>query len=498
MSLSPSIFNVTAFGAVGAAIPCEELVLRHRVYKYLTLPEGLTYRVYRLKPGAVLDSGGIQAAIDAAFAAGGGTVWIPPGNYLIAPLRLRSRVRLHLEPGACLWGSPDLPDYDRPAGEAAPEYSHEQGYNRNQRGLNAARKRLIHAENEEDVFLSGEGQISGQAPAWAIPWMNGGALEKVADRPGDTVLFHRCRNVKVEGICLIDTPSWSLVFDLCEHVQVRGIRIRCFDIINADGIDLVNTSHVAISDCDLHTMDDAICLKSTMPDFTLHSVVVTNCVIRTLCNALKIGTDSLGHFEDIAFSNIVVRNDSSDILGAKGGINLCSLDGGSIRNVSFSNIVTQNTDCPFYLVSGKRSVQQEKHRPPRSGVMEGISVIGLTAHGARHPCFVVGQPDQPIRDVMLQNIRVRKAHGFYEEVPAGPVPERPEQYPTPFMFASRAQGDGLPACGLFLRHAERIVVRDFIQENEASDARELLVAENCRDLEVSGAKLHHRSVKAGF
>ena len=55
----------------------------------------------------------IQRAIDSAARAGGGTVYVPAGNYRCGQLQLRSNVTLHLEAGATLWVSPDKADYAR-------------------------------------------------------------------------------------------------------------------------------------------------------------------------------------------------------------------------------------------------------------------------------------------------------------------------------------------------------------------------------------------------
>ena len=59
------------------------------------------------------DAASIQAAIDACHDRGGGTVCLPPGDYLSGMIRLRSRVTLRLENGATLWASPRESDYVR-------------------------------------------------------------------------------------------------------------------------------------------------------------------------------------------------------------------------------------------------------------------------------------------------------------------------------------------------------------------------------------------------
>src|SRR4051794_14202462 len=61
--------------------------------------------------GSTLNSAAIQKAIDAASAAGGGTVVIPAGTFLSGAVFLKPHVNLHLEKGAVLKGSEKVADY---------------------------------------------------------------------------------------------------------------------------------------------------------------------------------------------------------------------------------------------------------------------------------------------------------------------------------------------------------------------------------------------------
>jgi polygalacturonase len=68
--LRAALFDVTTFGAVG--------------------------------DGKTLDTTAINKAIDAAHAAGGGTVQFPPGTYLSFSIHLQSNIALYLEHGATI------------------------------------------------------------------------------------------------------------------------------------------------------------------------------------------------------------------------------------------------------------------------------------------------------------------------------------------------------------------------------------------------------------
>ena len=54
----------------------------------------------------------IQKAIDAAAAAKGGAVYLPPGDYTSGTLRLRSHVNIYIESGATLFASEDPAAFD--------------------------------------------------------------------------------------------------------------------------------------------------------------------------------------------------------------------------------------------------------------------------------------------------------------------------------------------------------------------------------------------------
>ncbi|MDA3874550.1 MAG: glycosyl hydrolase family 28 protein [Kiritimatiellae bacterium] len=481
---------VTDFGATGVAEPAETLRIEHTHFKWLRYTKGTEAQIYRRREGAELDSVGIQRAINHTAEIGGGTVEVPPGDYLIGPISLRSHVTLHLQPGAHLWGSPDIADYEPVEGEPDIRTSLTNAFNRDKEGLNREYRRLISAQDVQNIAITGRGQISAQSPAFIIPWLNSEPTDLLSLlRPLDTFLFYGCEDMLIEGISIRDTPSWSVVMDSCRGVRIEGIDLHGMDIINSDGLDMVNTSDVVISNCRIHCTDDAICLKNPLPGTTMRNIVVTNCVLRTLCNGFKIGTDSAGNFENITIDNLVMHGDDGTV-GDRGGINLNALDGGTVRNVNVSNIVMNNMFCPFYLYQTLRPRELPPGgEAPGLSRMESISITNIIARGTRYPCYIVGHPDRNIRDMHLANIRIHKSKDFREGPPSAPVPEVPGEYPTPFTFGSRDRGDELPANGLYLRYVEGLTADDFRLRCQEPDGRELMLAEHCSDIELGRGTL---------
>src|SRR5262245_19714178 len=57
----------------------------------------------------------VQKAVDACAAAGGGMVYLPPGEYTSGTIKLKSHVRFHIEAGATLFASLNRTTFDKGA-----------------------------------------------------------------------------------------------------------------------------------------------------------------------------------------------------------------------------------------------------------------------------------------------------------------------------------------------------------------------------------------------
>ena len=252
--------------------------------------------------GTHLDTKAIQDAVDACARAGGGTVLVPAGAYLSGTIVLKSRVTLHLDAGAVLLGSKNLQDYPSlvPALRSFTDTYTD--------------KSLIYAEGLQDIGISGRGVIDGQGAAFKGPYKL---------RPY-MLRFVSCRNVSVTDVSIKDSPMWVQHYLACEELNIHGIGVHSSVNVNNDGIDIDGCQRVRISDCEITSGDDAIVLKATA-DRPCKDVVVTNCMLSTPCNALKLGTESNGGFENIVIQNSAIYNTRL------AGIALEMVDGGVAR-----------------------------------------------------------------------------------------------------------------------------------------------------------------------
>src|SRR2546427_9922061 len=106
--------------------------------------------------GQTLDTPAINKAIDAAAAAGGGTVLFPAGNYLSVSIHLKSNIALYLDQGATIIAAntSDGAQYDPPEPNEWDKYQdfgHSHWHNS-----------LIWGENLSNVSILGPGMIWGK------------------------------------------------------------------------------------------------------------------------------------------------------------------------------------------------------------------------------------------------------------------------------------------------------------------------------------------------
>lgn len=268
---------------------------------------------------------------------------------------------------------------------------------------------------------------------------------------------------------------WTQHYLACEDVLIEGIRVRSRrPAVNNDGIDVDSCRRVRIANCDIDAGDDAIVLKATT-SAPCRDVAVTNCVLSTLCNAFKLGTESEGGFDNIVFSNTAIYDTRL------AGIALETVDGGDLRRVSISNILMSNTRYPIFLRLGNRARPiAEQTPPPGIASFSGVMIRGVIAEASSpFGCLIAGIPGHPVEDVVLEDIQLTTPGGGTPLPPDHSIPEHPGVYPEATMFGP------LPASGIYCRHVRALSLNRIALRTAAPDSRPMLFAEDADNLSVS-------------
>jgi len=423
---------------------------------------------YGAKPdGKTLCTSAIQRAIDDVTRAGGGTVRLPAGTFLSGRIDLKSRVTLHLDAGSTLLGSDSISDYK------GPEYG------------NLQQRHLIFAADAEDVALSGPGRIDGQGPSYWEPadqtplpsdeqWRAVASHDlkpKKSGRPSPMIYFVNCRRVKIEDIRIENSPGWTLNTVNCDDVHIQGISIRNpVDGPNTDGIDLTGCQDVRVLNCTVETGDDAICLKTTNPygdePRAVRNVVVSGCSLTTCCNGFKLGTETLGGFENITFSNSSVSNKDVPFKDRViSGVALEVVDGGWIDGVLISGIQMERTRAPIFIHIGDR---KRPYTYPQHGLRH-IRIENIQATDSLLASSITGLRGAEVEDVTISQLRVNNALPCRHEWVGRTVAEKPNAYPEAWMFGM------LPASGLYARHVRNLRLDGVELSATAGEARPAIV-----------------------
>jgi polygalacturonase len=484
---STSIYNVRAFGAKG--------------------------------DGKTIDTPAINKAIDAAAAAGGGTVHFPAGKYLCFSIHLKSNIALYLDQGAtvvaadpkAVKGTYDLPEPN--------EWDMYQDF-----GHSHWRNSLIWGIGLENVSILGPGLIDGQgltrrSPRPRRPLQPGdtpaslggakpaAAVQSPLGEADDPIVMNGlgnkaislklCRNVVLRDFSILNGGHFALLATGVDNLTIDNLKVDT----NRDGFDIDSCRNVRISNCSVNSPnDDAIVLKSSYAlgfARATENVTITNCVVsgydigsmldatykRNVKEApdrdgptgrLKFGTESNGGFKNITISNIVFDHCR--------GLALETVDGGLLEDVTISNITMRDVkNSPIFLRLGSRM------RGPKGvavGELRRVRIDNVVVYNAdaRYASIISGIPGHDVEDVSLSNIRIYYQGGGTSAQSELQPPERETNYPEPSMFGE------IPAYGFFIRHAKNISLSNVEVSYTHEDRRTPFVLDDVKGADFINVK----------
>ena len=438
--------------------------------------------------GKTLDTSAINRAIEAAAAAGGGTVNFSAGTYRSVSIRLRSNITLQLNPGASIVAADPVPGkvtYDLPEPnqwDMYQDFGHSHWQNSliwgigvenvnivgpgliNGKGLTrrSPRARRVNQPGDRPVTLGGQAGARPQSP------LGEDDDPKVMEGLGNKAISLKLsRNVLLRDFSISNGGHFALLATGVDNLTIDNVKVDT----NRDGFDIDSCRNVRISNCSVNSPnDDAIVLKSSYAlgfARATENVTITNCLVsgydigslldgtykRNVMEApdrdgptgrIKFGTESNGGFKNITVSNIVFDHCR--------GLALETVDGGLLEDITITNITMRDvTNSPIFMRLGRRM------RGPAGtavGELRRVNISNIIAYNAdpRYASIISGIPDHHVEDIKLSNIRIFYRGGGKKELADLQPPERETNYPEPSMF-----GD-IPVYGFFIRHAKNVAL----------------------------------------
>lgn len=390
-----------------------------------------------------LDTSAFQDALDACAAAGGGTVVVPAGDYVVGGLDLRSDVTLRVCSGATVYAAREESAYRRDDG---PD------------GV------FLHADGVENVALVGRGTFDGRGTDFhhmdqplvqhdgesgAHPLVSNAPhdarqgedyldptgptdqwpVAKPDFRPGPMFRFDDCRNVLIRDLTLRDMPEWTVSLHGCENADVTNLDVSNHQYIpNCDGVSVMNSQNVHISDCTIRSCDDSIVLGGYADGGPTDGVTVSNCVLSSNACAIKFGSETETDVRNCVFENCVVRTSNR-------GLGIQHRDEGDIENVLFTDITVETRLLPgpwwgkaepIYVTSIPRD------EDTNLGSVRNVRFSNVVAQ-SENGALVYGHEEATVENLRLSEISLELSGSEYADAVGGNFDLQPTAVTAPIV-----------------------------------------------------------------
>ena len=230
--------------------------------------------------GTTMDTTNIQNAINAAYSAGGGTVYFPAGIFLCNKLTLKNNVYLYFAPGSCLLADSNKNNWPNPTGGNA----------------------FIDASSTSNVKIFGRGTIACRGCT-----VNGDVR---TDQAGQCIIKPiygtTINTIVLEGVILNESTGWTVDLENAQNITVSNLKVFNEKTWQwNDGIDMCGSHDATITHCYVNTCDDGCCVKAI--DYPTYNITYSDLVIDTTDgSAVKAGCQSEKDLYNLTFTNFNV------------------------------------------------------------------------------------------------------------------------------------------------------------------------------------------------
>lgn len=365
-----------------------------------------------------------KKAIKACHDAGGGRVVVPAGKFSTGAIHLLSNVNLHISKGAVVLFSQDTKKY-------LPQV-----YTRFEAIELMNYSPLIYAYEQENIAITGEGILNGQADDdhwwyWKGKWGHAGknreardksqfaANERLKKMAEDNVpvrerVFgegdylrpsfiepYKCKNVLIEGVTIIQSPMWILHPVLSENVTIRKVSVISHGP-NSDGCDPESSKDVLIEDCLFDTGDDCIAIKSGRDhdgrrvNVPSENLIIRNCTMKDGHGGVVIGSEISGNVRNVFAENCTMSSPNLDrALRLKSN----SRRGGTIENIYMRNVTVGDLAEAVLHVDLFYAKETGENLP----LIRNIRMKNVTSKNSPYAIYINSDEAYPVENILIED-----------------------------------------------------------------------------------------------
>lgn len=507
----------------------------------------------------------------------GSKVVVPEGTFKVSQLIIKPQnrgdydnLKVELDSNCVIFMSEDSNDYINDieydafvAGEHKSSVS-EIEYFRDTR-IRQRSLYFIYFKNIDGLTISGRGTIIGNVRTsalthgthkknpyfdWTSNWSKLIKTQKINGKANEYVYkatllkIRNCKNVYVKDIRLHYSSYWAFRTIECNMVTIDRVTVQCMPFGHSDGIDIVSSKNVTVSNCYVSSGDDAICIKSsTYNTKPCKNVTITDCVMKSPTNGFKIGTATQSEIKNIRVVNctidvpdpIIQKQDSASIDGTVeldssqnytppfSGITIECVDGGAVTDIFVDSIKVLNAKAPIAIMLNRRNERNDKNKRA-VGTLSNIKISNLTAklqndfssRDQQIATIITGIPGQRIKDVHLDNISIEtkgSVTDLNKVFEVENVPEKETFYPENIhyrhihkdttiidkrtnklkdtvLYKSKDPKNlnYLPGYGFFVRHVDGFTMNNVVITVEGNDIRPPVVLSDVQNVSINPRK----------
>lgn len=391
------------------------------VEKIPNIPEKICdIRDYGAQEGAnTLSTIAINAAVDDCHFHGGGTVFIPKGEWFSGGIKLKSNIHLFLAEDSKIIFSTDLEDY---LPVVLTRFQGIDFYNFSP---------LIYAVNGRNIAISGTGKLIGNGEA-RDQWTGGGNFDAARgklftmsqddvsieerifgnEEPGlrpSFIQFMNCKDILLDGFTVENGPMWTIHPVYSENFVVRNINIDTWSG-NTDGIVIDSTKNVVIENSHFSTGDDAVVIKSGLDGegrdvgISSEKILIKNIIVVKGNSGVSIGSEMSGGVRDVEIRDSIFTNTFHGFriksTRSRGGF----IDNILVENVEMNNIIGDVIDINLSYSS---SLQSKIANKP---IIKNIYINDIHGKNAHELVLNIdGLSDSVMENIRMENITFKSS-----------------------------------------------------------------------------------------
>ncbi|MCC8047051.1 MAG: glycoside hydrolase family 28 protein [Clostridiales bacterium] len=312
---------------------------------------------------------------------------------------------------------------------------------------------IVTGVDVSDVTIYGEGSIDGAASH--ENWWKNEKVMVTAWRPRLLFLNH-CKNVRVQGVLLHDSPSWTVHPYFCEQLLFSDFAIENPQVSpNTDGIDPESCRDVTICGIRFTLGDDCIAVKSgkiymgrkyKTPSSNIH---IYQCLMENGHGAVTVGSEMAGGVNGLVVEKCRFSHTDRGlrIKTRRGRGKDAVLDNIIFRDLEMDQVMSPFTANAFYFCDpdGRTEFVRSREKYPVDDGTPSMKRFFFENIHAKD-CHVAalwfeGLPEQKIEQIQMRNIEISFAADAKSDVPI--------------------MSEGVDACskkGVFVRNVKRLVL----------------------------------------